>query len=343
MMLMTRDEFRNAVFERDNHKCVICGDPAQDAHHILERRLFSDGGYYLDNGASVCGPCHIKAEETTYTAQTIRDSALIKNVILPDHLYHDQVYDKWGNPILPNGTRLKGELFDDFSVQKILKQGGKLDLFIKYVKYPRTFHVPHSPGISNDDRAHDTLEHFEDKRVIVHLKMDGENTSMYNDHLHARSLDSRNHPSRKWAKILHARVMGDIPEGWRICAENLYAEHSIHYPNLDAYVQAFSIWDQHNICLSWNETQEWFELLDIPQVEVLYDGIFSVDMLTDIEKTLNYDLDEGYVMRRADAFHYVEFKKWVAKYVRSGHVHHKDGHWANRKIIPNELKNEHDK
>ncbi len=51
---MTRDDFRNAVFARDNHRCVICGEPAKDAHHILERRLFPDGGYYLNNGASLC-------------------------------------------------------------------------------------------------------------------------------------------------------------------------------------------------------------------------------------------------------------------------------------------------
>ena len=61
-MLLTRDKFREGVFERDGHKCVICQDPAQDAHHIIERRLFSDGGYYMNNVASVCGDSHIKTE-----------------------------------------------------------------------------------------------------------------------------------------------------------------------------------------------------------------------------------------------------------------------------------------
>lgn len=54
-ILLTRDDFREFVFKRDNHKCVVCGEPAVDAHHILERRLFHDSGYYLDNGASLCG------------------------------------------------------------------------------------------------------------------------------------------------------------------------------------------------------------------------------------------------------------------------------------------------
>jgi hypothetical protein len=53
-ILLTRDNFRNSVFERDKHLCVICKEPAVDAHHILERRLFPDEGYYIDNGASLC-------------------------------------------------------------------------------------------------------------------------------------------------------------------------------------------------------------------------------------------------------------------------------------------------
>ncbi len=73
--LLTRDQFRESVFERDNYQCVVCQSPAQDAHHILERRLFPDGGYYMNNGVSVCGPCHIKCEETTISCETVREAA----------------------------------------------------------------------------------------------------------------------------------------------------------------------------------------------------------------------------------------------------------------------------
>jgi len=45
--LLTRDEFREGVFARDRHTCVNCRKPGVDAHHIMERRLFPDGGYYL--------------------------------------------------------------------------------------------------------------------------------------------------------------------------------------------------------------------------------------------------------------------------------------------------------
>ena len=54
--LLTRDSFRDSVFKRDGYACVICGssDRPLDAHHIIERRLWTDGGYYTDNGATLC-------------------------------------------------------------------------------------------------------------------------------------------------------------------------------------------------------------------------------------------------------------------------------------------------
>ena len=82
-IILSRDEFRESVFQRDNFKCVICGDKAKDAHHIIERRLFSDGGYYLDNGASLCEKHHIEAEETTLSCEEIRLKAGIENIIIP--------------------------------------------------------------------------------------------------------------------------------------------------------------------------------------------------------------------------------------------------------------------
>jgi hypothetical protein len=124
-ILLTRDAFREAVFARDEHRCVFCGKPAVDAHHILERRLWPDGGYYRDNGASVCGDHHMRCETTEVPTEDVRAACAITKVLLPPHLYADQPYDKWGNPILPNGQRLKGELFHDESVQKVLAMGGR--------------------------------------------------------------------------------------------------------------------------------------------------------------------------------------------------------------------------
>lgn len=241
--LLTRDEFREGVFARDNYKCVICGAEGQDAHHILERRLWKDGGYYLDNGATVCGPCHIFCEKTDISVDEIREAAKVKKIV-PEHFYDDVDYDKWGNVILPNGNRMIGELFFDESVQKIIED--KLPLFTRYVKYPRTNHVPWSPGMNDDDRMHENMNHFSGKVVVVTEKMDGENTTMYSDYIHARSIDGRNHPSRNWVKNYWSTISQDIPEHWRICGENLYAEHSISYDNLETYFYGFSIWNEKN-------------------------------------------------------------------------------------------------
>lgn len=199
--LLTRDCFRESVFARDNHQCVFCKKPAKDAHHIIERRLWADGGYYLDNGASVCEDCHLACERTIISVEDVRIACGITKVIVPEHLYADHAIDKWGNIILNNGLRMRGELFYDESVQKVLREGNVLSLFTDYVKYPRTYHLPWSAGVNDDDRTLKDTFNFHGKRVIVTEKMDGENTTVYHDgYIHARSIDGRNHNSRNWIK-----------------------------------------------------------------------------------------------------------------------------------------------
>ena len=127
--LLTRQEFREKVFNRDKHKCVFCGAPAIDAHHILERKLFPDGGYYINNGASVCEVHHFACEMTTISTDDVRKACGITEVVLPPQLSPDKVYDKWGNIVLPSGQRLKGELFEDQGPQRMLKKAGLLYLF----------------------------------------------------------------------------------------------------------------------------------------------------------------------------------------------------------------------
>ena len=317
--LLTRDQFREGVFARDAHLCVLCKSPAADAHHVMERRLWPDGGYYISNGASVCGPCHLRCESTEISVDDVRSAAGITKPIIPPHLYHDVVYDKWGNIIMDNGQRLRGELFNDASVQKVIAP--MLHLFTDRVKYPRTHHLPWSPGITEDDRVLHDLSAFDGQRIIVTEKMDGENTTWYRDGTHARSVDGRGHPTRDWCKNLWSTISGEIPEGWRICGENLYARHSIHYQDLSTYFMGFSIWDETNSCLGWDETAEWFQLLGITHVPVLYDGIYSekiirslYDTRTDLEKR------EGYVVRTARGFSYGEFRRCVGKFVRPNHV-----------------------
>lgn len=339
--LLTRDEFREAVFARDGHKCVFCDQPAADAHHIVERRLWGNGGYYLDNGASVCEEHHLQCEMTVISVEEVRAAAGITRVIVPDQFYPEQPITKWGDYVLEDGRRTRGELYYDASVQKILERGGVLGLYTPYVKYGRTMHLPWSPGIHDDDKALKDCSHFEGRRVIVTKKMDGENTSMYQDHIHARSIDSRGGEDRAWVKQFWSKIAHDLPDGWRICGENMWAEHSIHYSDLDSYFLGFSMWDELNHCLSWDETLDWFGIYGITPVPLLYDGIFSEQVMHDLEKTLSWERDEGYVVRLADSFPYSAFKTSVAKYVRKGHVQ-TTKHWRQgRQITKNLLRSDH--
>ena len=124
------------------------------------------------------------------------------------------------------------------------------------VKYPRTYHLPWSPGKTKDDKTIESTEHFQGKYIIVSIKMDGENTTMYRDGIHARSLEYIPHKSRDRVKALHASIAHNIPKDWRVCGENMFAKHSIHYKNLDDFFLMFSIWNEKNECLSWKETEE---------------------------------------------------------------------------------------
>lgn len=334
--LLSRDHFRNQVFARDGNKCVICGKPAVDAHHILERRLFPDGGYYLGNGASLCEEHHIKAEETTLTCEAIREACGIETTILPPHLYPDTRYDKWGNPFLDNGMRARGDLFDDVSVQKILPNEVKAT-FSKYIKYPRTYHLPWSPGLLDDDRQMDSTEGFVDRQIVVTVKMDGENTTMYDDYLHARSVTSEIDLSKHWVKNLQGQKGWEIPAGWRICGENLYAKHSIAYDKLDTFFMVFSIWNEQNMCLSWDDTKEYASMLGFQTVPVLYEGAYSESVLKKLYTPRYGDHEmEGYVVRLRESFHYKDFRRCVGKYVRANHVQTNE-HWK-RTWVPNKLK-----
>ena len=337
--LLHRNEFRESVFQRDNNCCVICQAPSQDAHHILERRLWSDGGYYLDNGASLCAEHHLQAEKTLITVEEIIEACNIKKRILPEHLYEEYVYDKWGNIILPSGRRIIGELFFDESVQKVLKSANVLDQFDHRVKYQRTFHLPFSPCQNSDDKTLKDTSNFDNKEVVVTIKMDGENTTMYQDYIHARSLDSRNHPSRDWVKNLHSKICMDIPYSWRICGENLYAKHSIEYCNLISFFHVFSIWNEKNICLSWDDTLEWCDMIGLVPVTQIYRGKYDQDSISEAFDDYKKDHPgevEGYVIRLSNAFSYAEFRSSIAKWVRPNHVQ-THGHWMRTTITKNNL------
>lgn len=336
---MERTEFREAVFARDGGRCVACGDPAVDAHHIMERRLWDDGGYHLNNGASVCAECHMEAERGTLTPEYLSQLCGIRTLMLPPYLERDAEYsyDKWGNvEDLEKGVWYPGPLFYDESVQKVLAWRIERGQFQTYVKYPRTPHLPWSPGATSDDVK--LREHpFEnDCEIVVTEKLDGENTTMYRDYIHARSMDGRSHPTRDWVKNFHGKIAHEIPQGMRIVGENMYAKHSILYDRLPSYFFVISIWERDR-CLSWDDTVEYAALLGLETVPVLYRGTHHGPMMPVETMLSQYGAEaEGYVFRRADEFYLKDFQRSVAKCVRPNHVT-SERHWRHGPIEPNRL------
>lgn len=208
-----------------------------------------------------------------------------------------------------------------------------IEIFMtEHVKYPRTFHLPWSPGATSDDKRHSSTSQWYGREVVITKKMDGENTTMYRDGIHARSLDYSPHWSRDLVKAIHAQIAHEIPEGMRLCGENMTALHSIPYTNLDDWFLIHSMWE-NSTCLSWNETVEWCTLLGIARdgaplytVPLLYWGEYSDDLCQELCRQLDLEKDEGLVVRPAGRFDIDEFPLLVGKYVRASHVK-TDQHW----------------
>lgn len=333
---MNRKDFNENVGKRDNNQCVVCKAPHTAVHHIVERCLWEDGGFYADNGVCLCDLHHLQAEQTLISCKELRDLASIKTILLPNHLDTNVTYDKWANPYINKNVRVRGELFFNENVQKILTSANVLSDFIERAKYPKTLHLPWSEGLQSDDRMLQSFSGLEGEEVIVALKLDGENSSLAKTYMHARSLDSANHPSRNWLKALHGTIKHELPENFIICGENCYAEHSIHYSNLPSYFFVFNIWEKSRR-LSWDSMVEYCDILNLQTVPVLWRGIWNEAKIREITQSLDPARQEGVVIQVARSVAASEWKKCSAKFVRKGHVQTDDKLWMLKPVVANGL------
>ena len=209
------------------------------------------------------------------------------------------------------------------------------------MKYPRTYHVPFSPGATSDDKRlseEDFIKHFTYKRLIFSEKLDGENCAITHFDCYARSHGA---PTRSpWSINLWGndgllwRIKDSIGEDETIYGENLYGEHSIHYNKLTSYFHLFAA-NNNKEWYSWDDVELMGRILGIPTVPVLGSGyITSVDELKGIideymkQPSAYGDTKEGVVIRVMDAFSVEEpFYHNVCKYVRANHVQ-TDEHWT---------------
>lgn len=348
---ITRKEFREQCFNRDNHTCVVpwCDEDAEDAHHIIERAEWEDGGYIPQNGASVCEKHHRHAEENEIPPQAFWLWIGIDNPITPSQ--YGLHINKWG---------------DSFDVPPWKEHRER-------IKYPSSRHLPFSNIGDKDDTYYRNVDTFLDIPLVMTHKIDGSNAMIIKDidnPVRARNGKQANHDSfdllkdMYWDRNLHEKMTDNI----QVFGEWTYAKHSIHYgcdceeecvdigPNLSdlvgvdderAYFQVFGVYHmEYDIWLSWPKVEEVADELGLPTVPVIY--VEENDEPTYTNKNMLYDevynearkvVDnggEGIVIRTKYPYHYGQFEMKLGKYVRKNHVK-TDKHWKNQRITPNRI------
>lgn len=197
-------------------------------------------------------------------------------------------------------------------------------------KYPRTPHLPWSPGMTSDDRVikAEALARLGTMPTVVTEKMDGGNVTLMRDTMYCRSLDSGTPPWEVRAKSEWARVAHDIPEGWRVSCESMWARRSVNYDELPGPLLVIGVWDTENL-LSWTDTLAWSELLGIPTVPVLGESVGVHAAASMWSAVRDVECSKGYVVRSSNSVPVREFGSNIAKWVRAGHVR-TDSSWRHR-------------
>lgn len=202
-------------------------------------------------------------------------------------------------------------------------------------KYGRTFHLPMSPGATSDDKVMKSVDGLTVADIVVTEKMDGENTTILMTGCHARSPDSRYHPSRDWLKAFAASISPMLSADERMVGENLFARHSVAYDALPSFFLGFA-WIIGDVIQSWDDTTGRFSELGIAAVPTLYRGPYHSNLFQELARNLKIEKQEGFVARVAGAFPESEMANCMGKFVREGHVS-SDTHWMKAKMIPNRM------
>lgn len=346
--LLERHEFREQALGRDNGECVVpwCSRSADEVHHIIERSLWEDGGYYLRNAASVCNPHHRYAESNDIPPQAFW--RWIECEPLVPGQFEDFHINKWG---------------DDFEKPPWKQHREE-------IKYPSTGHLPSSPEWDGTRVDFQSVDPFVDVPAVITIKMDGGNAMLVRDKdnpVRARNGQHADHESFDLLKQLYweRNLYEKIPDNLQIFGENMVAKHSIHYgcdcdppcedvgPALPDYFMVFGVYDtEYDLWLSWPEVENWADRLGFPTTPVVTQSMDDVDgvlfeadyelydEIEPIAQDVIADGHEGIVIRSKFPFHYDQFERRLGKYVRDGHVDPDADHWKHRPLVQNRLDDE---
>ena len=206
-------------------------------------------------------------------------------------------------------------------------------------KYPRTYHLPWSPGTTSDDKklSGNWFDNYGGKEIVITEKLDGENNAINHYDVFARSHGA---PTRSpWSRNLWDKggilweIKDKIAEYEVVYGENLFGEHSITYNKLENYWHIFAVTDGEH-WYSWDDVCIIADILKQPHVPELWRGIIEneeqLHALIDkfMAEPSTYGIEkEGVVVRLASEFPFEDFSKCVCKWVRPNHVQ-TDEHWT---------------
>jgi len=212
-------------------------------------------------------------------------------------------------------------------------------------KYPRSFHLPWSPGGTSDDKRMVDVSALLGVPIVVTEKCDGSNLTYTSKSVFSRShAGPPSHPSFDLAKATHGRIRHLISDGISVFCEFCYAVHSIAYGGLPAHSLVFGVRDDvRSLWWDWDMVAAQAAELGLPTVPVLHRGVVSGEAeLEALTTALAGDPSvfggerEGVVVRVAGEFPDAAFSRSLAKWVRADHVR-TDDHWLHQPIRPQRL------
>mmetsp|Transcript_62773 Transcript_62773/g.147208 ORF Transcript_62773/g.147208 Transcript_62773/m.147208 type:complete len:576 (+) Transcript_62773:59-1786(+) len=203
--------------------------------------------------------------------------------------------------------------------------------------YPKTPHLPWSPGINSDDSRISCCRGLLACEVVVTEKLDGGNCCIKVEsgpdgakcQVYGRTHSQpATHESFSAAKEIATGLdwqeLGDV----ELFGENMQAVHSIQYGNLASYFYVFAARRRGN-WLSWDETTALAVSLGLRTVPVRFRGVIaSEEELQARLETWKSEMSavgadvkpEGFVVRQTAAISSTQFSECIAKYVRANHI-----------------------
>jgi RNA ligase len=212
-------------------------------------------------------------------------------------------------------------------------------------KYPRSYHLPWSPGGTSDDKRLRDVGALVGVELVVTEKCDGSNLTYTRESVFSRSHSGPpSHPSFDLAKATHGRLKHFISAGLSIFCEYCFAVHSIVYDALPDPSLVFGVRDDaRGAWWAWDMVEAQAGELGLPTVPVLFRGrVGSERELRQLTESLASAPSafggerEGVVVRAALEFDDAAFGKSLGKWVRAGHVQ-TDDHWLHQPIRPQRL------